>query len=87
MHSSLGLAIIVFSGGLIASFAAPMKLSHAWNWENTWLTYATLALVVIPLVLVVWAIPHPIEGKPPLSNLDDAATLSRSSKPLTLGPR
>lgn len=60
MHSSLGLAIIVFSGGLIASFAAPMKLSHAWNWENTWLTYATLALVVIPLVLVVWAVPHPI---------------------------
>ncbi len=68
MHSSLGLTIIVFSGGLIASFAAPMKLSRAWNWENTWLTYATLALVAIPLVLVVWAIPHPIAfyaGIPP----------------------
>jgi L-rhamnose-H+ transport protein len=60
MHSSLGLAIIVFSGVLIASFAAPMKLSRAWNWENTWLAYATLALVIIPLGLVVWAIPHPI---------------------------
>lgn len=60
MHSSLGLAIIVFSGLLIASFAAPMKLSRAWNWENTWLVYATLALVVIPIVLVAWAIPHPL---------------------------
>ena len=37
-----------------------MKLSRAWNWENTWLAYATLALVIIPLGLVVWAIPHPI---------------------------
>jgi L-rhamnose-H+ transport protein len=60
MHSSLGLAIIVFSGMLIASFAAPMKLSRAWNWENSWLVYATLALLVIPVALVVWAIPHPI---------------------------
>lgn len=61
MHSSLGLAIIVFSGVLIASFAAPMKLSRDWNWENTWLIYATLALLVIPISLVLWAIPHPID--------------------------
>lgn len=56
----LGLAVIFFSGLLIASFAAPMKLSRAWNWENTWVIYATLALVVIPLALVFWTIPHPI---------------------------
>lgn len=60
MHSSLGLAIIILSGGLIASFAAPMKLSRTWNWENTWLIYATLALVVIPILLVLLAIPHPV---------------------------
>src|SRR5580698_6871564 len=60
MHSSLGLAIIVFSGVLIASFAAPMKLSRTWSWENTWLVYATLALLVIPLALVLWTIPQPI---------------------------
>lgn len=60
MHSSLGLVIIVFSGALIASFAAPMKLSRAWKWENTWLVYATLGLLVIPLALVLWAIPDPI---------------------------
>ena len=60
MNSSSGLAIIVFSGLLIASFAAPMKLSRAWNWENSWLIYATLALLLIPATLVMWAIPHPI---------------------------
>jgi len=44
---------------LTASFAAPMKLSRRWNWENTWLVYATFALVLIPFALVAWAIPHP----------------------------
>jgi L-rhamnose-H+ transport protein len=56
----LGLATIIFSGLLIASFAAPMKLSRAWNWENSWLVYATLALLLIPTALVLWAIPDPI---------------------------
>jgi L-rhamnose-H+ transport protein len=59
-HSSVGLAIVVLSGMLIASFAAPMKLSRAWSWENTWLIYATLAFLLIPLALVVWTVPHPI---------------------------
>jgi L-rhamnose-H+ transport protein len=56
----LGLATILFSGLLIASFAAPMKLSRTWNWENSWLVYATLALLLIPAALVLWAIPDPI---------------------------
>jgi L-rhamnose-H+ transport protein len=56
----LGLATIVFSGVLIASFAAPMKLSRTWNWENSWLVYATLALLLIPAALVLWAVPNPI---------------------------
>ena len=60
MDSPLGLPVVLFSGMLTASFAAPMKLSRRWNWENTWLIYATFALVVIPLALVFWTIPHPV---------------------------
>ena len=37
-----------------------MKLSRTWNWENSWLVYATLALLLIPVALVLWAIPDPI---------------------------
>ncbi len=59
-HSAWGFAIVMLSGVLIASFAAPMKLSRDWSWENTWFVYATLALLLLPLALVVWAIPHPI---------------------------
>lgn len=56
--SALGLGIVVFSGMLTASFPVPMKLSRAWQWENTWFVYATLALIIIPVSLVVWAVPH-----------------------------
>ena len=54
----VGLGIVTFSGVLTASFPVPMKFSRAWNWENTWLVYATLAFVVIPVSLAVCAVPH-----------------------------
>jgi L-rhamnose-H+ transport protein len=57
-HAALGLGIVMFSGMLTASFPAPMKFSRAWNWENTWLAYATMALVIIPLALAWWSVPH-----------------------------
>lgn len=46
------------SGTLTASFPFPMKFSRDWRWENTWLIYATLALVLIPVMLAKWADPH-----------------------------
>jgi L-rhamnose-H+ transport protein len=57
-HAGIGLGIVMFSGVLTASFPIPMKFSRAWKWENTWLVYATLALVVIPVLLAEWAVPH-----------------------------
>lgn len=56
--SGFGLGIIVVSGMLTASFPVPMKLSRAWRWENTWFVYATLALIIIPISLAAWAVPH-----------------------------
>lgn len=58
-HSGFGLGIVMGSGVLTASFPVPMKYSSAWSWENTWLVYATLALVILPVGFVFWALPHP----------------------------
>lgn len=57
-HPALGLGIVMVSGTLTASFPFPMKLSREWRWENTWLAYATIALLVLPLSLAAWAMPH-----------------------------
>jgi L-rhamnose-H+ transport protein len=59
-HPAAGFVIVAFSGMMTASFAAPMKLSRRWAWENMWLVYATLALVLIPTALLVWSLPHPV---------------------------
>lgn len=59
-HPALGLGIVALSGVLTASFPVPMKLSRSWKWENTWFVYATFALIVIPIVLAAWAVPHPL---------------------------
>lgn len=58
-HPGLGLGVVTGSGILTASFPVPMNYSLAWNWENTWLVYATFALVLLPLGFVLWALPHP----------------------------
>jgi L-rhamnose-H+ transport protein len=54
----LGLGIVMISGALTATFPVPMKFSRAWRWENTWFVYASFALLIIPLALAAWAVPH-----------------------------
>ena len=56
-NSLPGLGVLLLSGMLTASFPVPMKFSRYWKWENMWLLYATLALVVIPVAIAFWAVP------------------------------
>jgi L-rhamnose-H+ transport protein len=56
-HFWLGMAIIFVSGVLNGSFPAPMKCSRRWRWENTWLVFATLALLLLPWLLARGFVP------------------------------
>ncbi len=47
----LGFVLAVLAGGLNGSFALPMKRTTRWAWENTWLVYS-----VVGMVLVNWLI-------------------------------
>lgn len=57
-HQASGLGIVTLSGILTASFPFPLKFARKWYWENTWLVYSTLALVIIPISLAAWTVPH-----------------------------
>ncbi len=57
MNFWLGLAILLGSGVLNASFPLPMKYSRTWKWENTWFLFTTLALFVFPLAMAHYAVP------------------------------
>jgi L-rhamnose-H+ transport protein len=47
----LGFLLAVLAGGLNGSFALPMKRTTRWAWENTWLVYS-----IVGMVVVNWAI-------------------------------
>jgi L-rhamnose-H+ transport protein len=40
------------------SFALPMKYARAWRWENTWLIFAVVALLILPWALACGLVPH-----------------------------
>jgi len=57
-HYWLGITLIILGGIANGLFALPMKSSRRWQWENTWLIFSLLALLVLPWVLLAGFVPH-----------------------------
>ncbi len=53
----IGLLLTVLSGALNGSFAVPTKLVKKWEWENTWLIYAFVGMIVFPLLISIFFLP------------------------------
>jgi L-rhamnose-H+ transport protein len=60
MHDQLGWGImLVLVGGVLnGSFAAPMKRLSGWRWENIWLVYAAVGILVVPWAVALATVPH-----------------------------
>jgi L-rhamnose-H+ transport protein len=56
--TSGGIAALIIAGVANASFMMPMKYARKWAWENTWLVWTLLALVVLPLAAALITIPN-----------------------------
>ena len=57
-HFAIGMAVIFISGALTGSFPFPMKYTRTWKWENTWLVFAMVALLILPCALAAAFVPH-----------------------------
>jgi len=57
-HFWAGMAIILASGVFNGGFALPMKYSRRWQWENTWLVFTSVSLVIVPWALAVGFVPR-----------------------------
>lgn len=53
-----GMAIIFLSGIAYGVFAIPLKYSRRWQWENTWLLFCLLSMVILPWVLAIGFVPQ-----------------------------
>lgn len=58
ISTSIAIAILILAGVANASFTVPMKYARKWAWENTWLAWAVLALVVLPVAGALITIPN-----------------------------
>ena len=52
------LTLVLLAGGMNGSFGAPMKRVRGWEWEHTWLVWAFLGMVVIPLTVAAATVPN-----------------------------
>lgn len=57
MSALLSIAAAIFSGVLNGSYAAPMKLTGKWEWENIWLMFSIPALIIYPWLFALSATP------------------------------
>lgn len=53
-----GLVAVVVGGILQGSFFLPMKFTRRWQWENTWIGFATVAYLIAPWLLALLLIPR-----------------------------
>jgi len=51
------LLLVLLADGMNGSFATPMKQVRGWEWENTWLVWSFLGMVVIPVAVAAITIP------------------------------
>jgi L-rhamnose-H+ transport protein len=52
-----GFLLLLIAGIANSNFATPMKYTRRWAWENTWLAWTILALLVIPPTTTVLTVP------------------------------
>jgi L-rhamnose-H+ transport protein len=55
--AALGFLIVILAGGLNSSFALPLKKTSRWAWENTWLVYSIVGLIVVNWAIAWWTVP------------------------------
>ena len=58
MSPTTGFMLIVLGGAMQGTFFLPMKYVDPWKWENIWLLYAFLSLVILPVAMAVGTVPH-----------------------------
>ena len=56
--AALGFLLFIVAGGLNSSFALPLKKTSKWAWENTWLVYSVVGMIVLNWAIAYWTVPH-----------------------------
>jgi L-rhamnose-H+ transport protein len=55
---SLGIALALLAGLMSGNCMLPMKFTRSWKWENTWLIFSLVSLVILPWALALGLVSH-----------------------------
>ena len=70
---------LTFLAGLTVGFSMwSIKWARIWKWENFWLVYTLVSLIIVPLALAFWLLPH-------LGEVYASLTFHEVLKPLVFG--
>jgi L-rhamnose-H+ transport protein len=50
---SLGIVLTLLAGLMAGNCMLPMKFNRTWKWENTWLVFSVVSLVILPWMLAL----------------------------------
>jgi L-rhamnose-H+ transport protein len=54
----VGIVLILAAGAMAGNCMLPLKFSRKWHWENTWLIFSLVSLVVLPWTLALSLVQH-----------------------------
>lgn len=58
-HSlSLGVFLTLLAGLMAGNCMLPMKFNRNWQWENTWLVFTVVSLLILPWMLALGLVNH-----------------------------
>src|ERR1700759_448042 len=75
---SIGLGLTMIAGLMSGNCMLPMKFSRQWRWENTWLIFSLVSLVILPWALALILVDN-------LSATYAALSITQLAIPLALG--
>jgi L-rhamnose-H+ transport protein len=59
---SLGVALALLAGLMSGNCMLPMKFTRSWKWENTWLVFSLVSLIILPWALALGLVSHLLDA-------------------------
>jgi multidrug transporter EmrE-like cation transporter len=71
----VGVALILIAGLMAGTCMLPLKFNRTWRWENTWLIFSVVSLVVLPWMLALSLVQHLFQAYTELTALEFATPI------------
>ena len=69
---SIGITLTLLAGLMSGNCMLPMKFNRGWKWENIWLVFSVVSLIILPWALALGLVDHLFETYRSLSLLQIA---------------